>query len=334
MTDQTPPHSQVTAQSPFGSSDAVPPPYAVAAFYHFGPLPHFARVQKPLHEACQRLGVKGIALLASEGVNGTMAGSRAAMEEVLDTLCRLTGFNHIDHKWSTAQEMPFLRLKVRLKKEIVTLGVAGVDPNRRVGTYVAPEDWNALISDPDVVVVDTRNQEEVRIGTFAGAIDPQTRSFSQFPDYVKSHLDPARHKKIAMFCTGGIRCEKASSYMLEQGFAEVFHLKGGILNYLEKVPEAESLWQGACFVFDRRIALGHGLVEASDLVVCGGCRTPLSEAERKDPDYEDGVCCPHCAPLMTPERKASARERHRQVMLAQARGSTHLGPWSVAADQP
>ena len=334
MTDQTPPQSADFAQSVPDSRGAVSPPYAVAAFYHFGPLPHFASVQKPLHEACQRLGVKGIALLASEGVNGTMAGSRAAMEEVLDTLCRLTGFNRIDHKWSTAQEMPFLRLKVRLKKEIVTLGVAGVDPNRRVGTYVAPEDWNALISDPDVVVVDTRNQEEVRIGTFAGAIDPQTRSFSQFPDYVKSHLDPARHKKIAMFCTGGIRCEKASSYMLEQGFAEVFHLKGGILNYLEKVPEAESLWQGACFVFDRRIALGHGLVEASDLVLCGGCRTPLSEAERKDPDYEDGVCCPHCAPLMTPERKASARERHRQVMLAQARGSTHLGPWAVAADQP
>ena len=177
-------------------------------------------------------------------------------------------------------------------------------------------------------MIDTRNQEEVRIGTFAGAVDPQTRSFSQFPDYVKTHLDPAKHKKIAMFCTGGIRCEKASSYMLEAGFAEVFHLKGGILNYLEKVPETESLWQGACFVFDRRIALGHGLVEASDLVLCGGCRTPLSEAERSDAAYEDGVCCPHCAPLMTPERKASARERHRQVKLAQERGSIHLGPWS------
>ena len=304
------------------------PLHAVAAFYHFGALPHYKSIQEPLRATCARLGVRGIALLAAEGVNGTMAGSRAAMEEVLETLCRLTGFNRIDHKWSTAQEMPFLRLKVRLKKEIVTLGVEGVDPNRRVGTYVAPEDWNAVISDPDVVVLDTRNHEEVRIGTFAGAIDPLTRSFSEFPDYVKANLDPARHKKIAMFCTGGIRCEKASSYLLDQGFDEVFHLKGGILNYLEKVPEDESLWQGACFVFDRRIALGHGLVEASDLVLCGGCRTPLSTAEQQDPAFEAGVCCPHCAPLMTPARKASARERHRQVMLAQQRGDNHLGPWS------
>jgi UPF0176 protein len=314
--------------APAPSLPSDPPAYAVAAFYHFGALPHYRSIQTPLHETCARLGVRGIALLAEEGVNGTMAGSRAAMEEVLETLCRLTGFNRIDHKWSTAREMPFLRLKVRLKKEIVTLGVEGVDPNRRVGTYVAPEDWNALISDPDVVVLDTRNHEEVRIGTFAGAIDPLTRSFSEFPDYVKTHLDPSKHKKIAMFCTGGIRCEKASSYLLEEGFAEVFHLKGGILNYLEKVPEDESLWQGSCFVFDRRIALGHGLVEAADLVLCGGCRTPLTAEEQNAPDFEEGVCCPHCAPLMTPERKSSARERHRQVKLAAQRGDNHLGPWT------
>ena len=306
----------------------APAPYAVAAFYHFGALPDYRALQAPLRETCARLGVRGIALLAAEGINGTMAGTRAAMEEVLETIRRLTGFNTIDHKWSGAQEMPFLRLKVRLKKEIVTLGVEGVDPNQRVGTYVAPEDWNAVISDPEVILIDTRNHEEVRIGTFAGAIDPLTRSFSQFPGYVKNNLDPAKHKKVAMFCTGGIRCEKASSYMLQEGFAEVFHLKGGILNYLEKIPAEQSLWQGECFVFDRRIALGHGLVEAADLVLCGGCRTPLSEAERQSAEYEEGVCCPYCAPLMTPERKQSARERHRQVMLAEQRGSTHLGPWS------
>ena len=308
--------------------DDAAPPFAVAAFYHFGSLPQYRDLQAPLRDTCARLGVRGIALLAAEGVNGTMAGTRAAMEEVLETLRRLTGFNTIDHKWSQAREMPFLRLKVRLKKEIVTLGVDGVDPNKQVGTYVAPEDWNAVISDPDVIVIDTRNHEEVRIGSFAGAIDPLTRSFSEFPDYVKNNLDPAKHKKVAMFCTGGIRCEKASSYMLQEGFSEVFHLKGGILNYLEKIPASESLWQGECFVFDRRIALGHGLVEAADLVLCGGCRAPLSDSERCSADYEEGVCCPYCAPLMTAERKQSARERHRQMRLAEARGGTHLGPWT------
>jgi UPF0176 protein len=308
--------------------DDAAPAFAVAAFYHFGSLPHYRDLQAPLRDTCARLGVRGIALLAAEGVNGTMAGTRAAMEEVLETLRRLTGFNTIDHKWSQAREMPFLRLKVRLKKEIVTLGVDGVDPNKRVGTYVAPENWNAVISDPEVIVIDTRNHEEVRIGTFSGAVDPLTRSFSEFPDYVKNNLDPAKHKKVAMFCTGGIRCEKASSYMLQEGFSEVFHLKGGILNYLEKIPASESLWQGECFVFDRRIALGHGLVEAADLVLCGGCRAPLSDSERLSADYEEGVCCPYCVPLMTAERKQSARERHRQMRLAEARGVTHLGPWT------
>ena len=321
-------HGQPLSQTP---SEGMAP-FAVAAFYQFGALPHYRDVQAPLRDTCARLGVKGIALLADEGVNGTMAGSRAAMEEVLETIHRLTGFKKIDHKWSSAKEMPFLRLKVRLKKEIVTLGVEGVDPNQRVGTYVSPEDWNEVISDPEVVLIDTRNHEEVRIGTFAGAIDPLTRSFSQFPDYVKTHLDPAKHKKVAMFCTGGIRCEKASSYMLQQGFEEVYHLKGGILNYLEKVPAEDSLWQGECFVFDRRIALGHGLVEAADLVLCGGCRTPLSEDERRSNSYEEGVCCPYCAPLMTPERMQSARERHRQVKLAEQRGRSHLGPWSCESE--
>jgi len=328
MTQTHPIKAPAQAMTDASLRDDAAPPFAVAAFYHFGSLPQYSDLQAPLRDTCARLGVRGIALLAAEGVNGTMAGTRAAMEEVLETLRRLTGFNTIDHKWSQAREMPFLRLKVRLKKEIVTLGVDGVDPNKQVGTYVAPEDWNAVISDPDVIVIDTRNHEEVRIGSFAGAIDPLTRSFSEFPDYVKNNLDPAKHKKVAMFCTGGIRCEKASSYMLQEGFSEVFHLKGGILNYLDKIPASESLWQGECFVFDRRIALGHGLVEAADLVLCGGCRAPLSDSERRSADYEEGVCCPYCAPLMTAERKLSARERHRQMRLAEARGGTHLGPWT------
>ena len=328
MTQTHPIKAPAQAMTDAPLRDDTAPPFAVAAFYHFGSLPHYRDLQAPLRDTCARLGVRGIALLAAEGVNGTMAGTRAAMEEVLETLRRLTGFNTIDHKWSQAREMPFLRLKVRLKKEIVTLGVDGVDPNKRVGTYVAPENWNAVISDPEVIVIDTRNHEEVRIGTFSGAVDPLTRSFSEFPDYVKNNLDPAKHKKVAMFCTGGIRCEKASSYMLQEGFSEVFHLKGGILNYLEKIPASESLWQGECFVFDRRIALGHGLVEAADLVLCGGCRAPLSDSERLSADYEEGVCCPYCVPLMTAERKQSARERHRQMRLAEARGVTHLGPWS------
>jgi UPF0176 protein len=215
---------------------------------------------------------------------------------------------------------------VRLKKEIVTLGVPTVDPTRLVGTYVEPEDWNALIADPDIVLIDTRNADEVRIGTFEGAIDPQTTSFSQFPDYVKTHLDPQKHQKVAMFCTGGIRCEKASNYMLQEGFAEVYHLKGGILKYLEMIPEEQSKWRGDCFVFDRRVAVGHGLKVASHLHLCAGCRAPLSLEERQSNSYEEGVCCPYCVAVLTQQQKASARERHKQMLLAEQRGTSHLGP--------
>ncbi|MDQ0391822.1 oxygen-dependent tRNA uridine(34) hydroxylase TrhO [Labrys monachus] len=301
------------------------PTVEIAAFYHFARLPHFAALRQPLAQLCCSLGIKGIVLLAPEGINGTVAGSPAAMAAFHPKLRAITGLPDIGHKTSFAEAMPFLRMKVRLKEEIVTLGDPSVDPIERVGTYVEPRDWNALISDPDVLVIDTRNDFEVRIGSFQGAVDPKTRSFGEFPAYVRDHLDPARHRKVAMFCTGGIRCEKATSLMLREGFEEVYHLKGGVLRYLEEIPPTESLWQGACFVFDQRVAVGHGLA-VEDFALCHGCLSPLSADDRRSPDYEEGVSCPWCAQALTPERKASARERHRQVVLARARGDTHLGP--------
>ncbi|MDR3469415.1 MAG: rhodanese-related sulfurtransferase [Xanthobacteraceae bacterium] len=238
---------------------------AVAALYQFHPLPDFRELREPLHRLCAGLGLKGSLLLADEGLNGTVAGPADAIAAFIDLLQRGAVFggrlSDLELKLSTAADMPFRRLKVRLKKEIVTLGDATVDPTRRVGTYVAPEDWNSLLSDPELVLIDTRNGFEVAMGTFEGALDPQISRFSEFRDFVARRLDPARHRRVAMFCTGGIRCEKASSYMLAQGFAEVYHLKGGILKYLETVPQSQSRWRGHCFVFDDRVALGHGLVE-------------------------------------------------------------------------
>ncbi len=249
--------------------------YAVAALYQFVSLPDFRALQEPLRALCQDLQLKGSLLLAEEGLNGTISGMPAAIDgfiEQLRTSPLFAGrFDGLELKLSTAAEMPFRRLKVRLKKEIVTLGDPIADPTRRVGTYVAAGEWNALLAAPDVLVIDTRNAFEVAMGTFEGAVDPKIARFSEFRDFVHASLDPARHKKIAMFCTGGIRCEKASSYMLSHGFAEVYHLKGGILKYLEDVPETESRWRGGCFVFDERIALGHGLVEQAPLVGSETC---------------------------------------------------------------
>lgn len=232
--------------------------FDVAAFYEFAALPHYADLREPIRKACAENGVRGICLLASEGVNGTLAGPAEGLAATLDALRSITGLT-LPYKLSQAAEMPFKRLKVRLKKEIVTLGVPSADPTKRVGTYVAPEDWNALISEPDVLLIDTRNHFEVEMGAFRGTLDPGITAFGQFPAFVREKLDPERHKRIAMFCTGGIRCEKASAFMLNEGFEQVYHLKGGILKYLEEVPEAKSLWQGGCFVFDERVALGHGL---------------------------------------------------------------------------
>ncbi len=301
------------------------PTFEIAAFYHFARLPDFAALQKPVAAMCCSLGIKGIILLAPEGINGTVAGSPEAMAAFHPRLREITGLPGIEHKTSHAGEMPFLRMKVRLKEEIVTIGDKSVDPLEQVGTYVEPKDWNALISNPDVLVIDTRNDFEVRIGSFKGAIDPRTRSFGEFPAFVRDKLDPNSHRKVAMFCTGGIRCEKATSLMLREGFEEVYHLKGGVLRYLEEIPPADSLWEGACFVFDKRVAVGHGL-SVEDYALCHGCLSPLSVDDRQSRDYEDGVSCPYCASTLTARQKASSRERHRQEMLAKQHGRTHLGP--------
>lgn len=299
-------------------------PIVVAALYHFAPLPDFAALQLPLTQLAEAQGIKGTLLLASEGINGTVSGSREAIDALLAWLRQDDRLANLEHKESYYDEQPFYRLKVRLKKEIVTLGVPGIDPNEQVGTYVSPREWNELLADPEVVVVDTRNDYEVAVGTFEGAVDPHTRTFREFPDFVKKEMDPGKQKKVAMFCTGGIRCEKASALMLAEGFEEVFHLKGGILKYLEEVPEAESRWQGECFVFDERVAVGHGLAPGTHSL-CRGCRMPLSPADLESPDYQEGVSCSRCIDELTPEKKARLEERHRQSQLAAARNERHVG---------
>ena len=262
--------------------------------------------------------------MAEEGVNGTIAAKRENLPDVMATIADCCGSSPLEFKTSYAEILPFLRLKVRLKKEIVTIGNVKAHPNELVGEYVEAKDWNALISGPDVIVVDTRNDYEYRVGTFRNAIDPHTESFSQFPAWAKSNLDD-KAKKIAMFCTGGIRCEKASSFLRHEGFENVYHLKGGILKYLEDVPKEQSLWDGACYVFDERVAVGHGL-EIADFKTCHGCLEPVSTKDRKSPKYEKGVCCPNCADGLTEVQKASNRERQKQFELAQKRGTKHLGP--------
>lgn len=298
------------------------PRVVVAALYQFVTLEDYQALREPLLQAMLEHGVKGTLLLAREGINGTVAGSREAIDALLAWLKADARLVDIDHKESYCDEPPFYRTKVKLKNEIVTLGVPGVDPNDTVGTYVEPEQWNEIISDPEVVLIDTRNDYEVAIGTFAGAIDPDTRSFREFPDYVRQHYDPARHKKVAMFCTGGIRCEKASSFMLKEGFEEVYHLKGGVLNYLEKVPEEQSLWRGECFVFDNRVTVRHDLSEG-DYEQCHACRMPVSAEEMRSADYAPGVSCPHCIDSLPEKTRAAASERQRQIELAKARGEPH-----------
>lgn len=296
----------------------------VAALYKFVTLEDYKELQKPLLALCEDNGIKGTLLLAYEGINGTVAGSRQAIDNLCTYFNADARFHGLEYKESFADELPFYRMKVRLKKEIVTLGVPGVDPNKEVGEYVAPEDWNEVIADPDVVVIDTRNAYEYDIGTFKGALNPNTETFRAFPEFVRKNLDPKKHKKVAMFCTGGIRCEKASSFMLKEGFEKVYHLKGGILKYLENVPQEKSLWDGDCFVFDHRTAVVHGL-DVSKTETCFGCRHPVSEGDKVSTKYREGVHCPHCFDKMTPEQIASAAERHRQVELARKRGTSHLG---------
>ncbi len=286
----------------------------IAAFYKFVSLDDYQNRRQPLLNLCQQYNIKGTILLAAEGINGTIAGTRSSIDTILAALRSDPCFAELEHKESTATKAPFDRLKVRLKREIVTFGIPTVNPSNLVGTYIKPQDWNELIANPDVLVIDTRNQYEVEIGSFAGSIDPHTDSFTEFPEYVAAHLDPQQHKQIAMFCTGGIRCEKASSYLLSQGFEHVYHLQGGILKYLEEIPASESQWQGECFVFDDRVAVTHGL-EPGTHQLCWGCGNPISPADLTSPHYEPGICCPRCYPTITPAQRASRTERWRQLQL-------------------
>ncbi|MEP0912891.1 rhodanese-related sulfurtransferase [Leptolyngbya sp. GB1-A1] len=283
----------------------------VAAFYRFVKLPDYAEFRSPLLELCLAQGIRGTILLAAEGINGTIAGTRQGIDAVLTGLRSDDRFADLEQKESIADEMPFDRLKVRLKREIVTLGIPEVDPTEQVGRYVEPQDWNELITNPEVTLVDTRNQYEVDIGTFQGAKNPETATFRQFPQYVEQQLDPAQHKKVALFCTGGIRCEKATAYLLAQGFEEVYHLKGGILKYLEEVPPEKSLWQGECFVFDQRVAVQQGL-EPGTHEMCLSCGHPISEADKASADYEAGISCPYCIDRLTPEKRARQRAKRQQ----------------------
>jgi UPF0176 protein len=298
-------------------------PFLTAAFYQFVELPDFAELKAPLLAVCEAHGVKGIILLATEGINSTIAGPEAGVRAVLAYLRADPRLADLQHKEAWSDKAPFYRMKVRLKREIVTMGVPGISPTNMAGTYVKPQDWNALISDPDVVVVDTRNDYEVGIGTFAGALDPNIKSFAMLPQWVREapalNLESGKKPKVAMFCTGGIRCEKSTALLRAQGYDEVFHLEGGILKYLETVPEAHSLWQGQCFVFDERVSVGHGLVPGHH-GLCRACRQPLDDADLLSPLFEAGVSCPKCQASTSQAQKNSARERQRQWELAKARG--------------
>lgn len=286
----------------------------VATFYKFVKLEDCAEKKQSLLSFCQEKGIKGTIILAKEGINATIAGTRQGIDAVLELLHSDPRFAGLEYKESLSNSYPFERMKVLLKKEIVSLGVDDIDPSEKVGTYVSPQQWNQLISDPEVILVDTRNEYEVNIGSFKGSNNPHTDSFREFPEYVKHNLDPNKHKKVAMFCTGGIRCEKATSFLLKQGFKEVYHLQGGILKYLEEVPAKESLWQGECFVFDERVAVKHGL-ELGSYDMCLGCGHPISEAEKHSPEYEEGICCPHCFQELTEEKRIRQQEKIKQLKL-------------------
>jgi len=298
--------------------------YVVCALYKFVRLEDFEALREPLLKVMEENAVKGTLLLALEGINGTISGSREGIDALLAWLNNDTRLNPISFKESFDDVQPFYRTKVKLKREIVTMGVEGIDPRKTVGTYVKPADWNALISDPDVTVIDTRNDYEIEIGTFKHAIDPNTQTFREFPQYVEQNLDPQQNKKVAMFCTGGIRCEKSTAYLKEQGFEEVYHLEGGILKYLEEVPEEESLWQGDCFVFDNRVAVNHNL-EKSIYDQCYACRLPITEEDKQSEQYEAGVSCPRCFGTHTEAQLIRFREREKQVRLSKERRESHLG---------
>lgn len=298
--------------------------YVVCALYKFVSLPNYKEIRQPLLNTMEQHNVRGTLLLAEEGINGTVAAKREGIDALLAWLDKQPGLDNIVSKESFDDECPFYRTKVKLKKEIVTMGVQGIDPKEVVGTYVKPKDWNALISDPDVVLVDTRNDYEIEIGTFENAVDPKTKTFREFPQWAKKNLDPSKNKKVAMFCTGGIRFEKSTAYMKEQGFEEVYHLEGGILKYLEEVPKEDTMWKGECFVFDNRVAVDHDLNKGS-YDQCHACRMPITEEEKQLEAYQEGLSCHHCIDTVSDEQRERFAERQKQIELAKARGEGHIG---------
>jgi UPF0176 protein len=311
-------------------------PLCVAALYRFARFEDCASLRAPLQRLCAEQGIRGTLLLAPEGINGTIAGPREGIARVLDHIRGLPDCADLDVKLSRAATMPFHRMKVRVKREIVTMGQPEIDPRASAGTYVDPQDWNALISNPDTIVIDTRNDYEVAVGAFAGAIDPKTASFRDFPEWFRRRrealLGSGKAPKVAMYCTGGIRCEKSTAFLKQEGVENVFHLKGGILRYLETVPEDQSLWRGECFVFDQRVAIGHGLAPGTH-VLCHACRRPVSPDDLASPLYEAGVSCPACYAERTEEQRASCRERHRQELLAAVQGRAHIGAVQSGAER-
>lgn len=320
-----------------GQDPSPQAPLSVAALYRFARFEHCESLRAPLLRLCTGQAIRGTILLAPEGINGTIAGPADGVARVLDHIRTLPDCAELDVKMSSAATMPFHRMKVRIKREIVTMGEPAIDPRAGAGTYVEPQDWNALIADPDTIVIDTRNAYEVAIGAFAGAIDPQTESFRAFPEWFRRErerlLGSGRPVKVAMYCTGGIRCEKSTAFVRQEGVEDVFHLKGGILRYLETVPEEESLWRGECFVFDQRVAVGHGLAPGTH-ILCHACRRPISEAELATPLYEEGASCAACHGERSEAQRASYRERHRQETLAAAHGRAHIGAvWTEAPDE-
>jgi UPF0176 protein len=298
--------------------------FVVCALYKFVSLDNHQALRAPLHNTLLANQVRGTLLLASEGINGTVAGTRQGIDALLDWLRSHSQLADIDYKESSTDSLPFKRTRVKLKKEIVTMGVPDIDPAHVVGTYVNPQDWNALISDPDVLLVDTRNDYEVQVGTFKNAVNPGTGTFREFPRYVEQQLDPKKHKKVAMFCTGGIRCEKSTAFLKAQGFNEVFHLKGGILKYLEEVPEDKTLWEGECFVFDERVTVNHRL-EEGNYDQCHACRLPITDTDKASEKFLQGVSCPHCFDKLTAKQRNRFQERQKQMDLARQRGDAHMG---------
>ena len=298
----------------------------VAALYRFASFAQPEVLQPQIADWCAEHGLKGTILVATEGINGTVAGSAAGIEAVIELLRTLPDCADLDVKYSHAVEMPFYRMKVRVKKEIVTMGIDGIDPTRQVGNYVQPEDWNALISNPDTILIDVRNDYEVAIGTFEGAVDPKTKTFTEFPEWFREHRDELAEgkTKFAMFCTGGIRCEKSTAFLKSEGIDEVYHLKGGILRYLENIPEAKSKWQGECFVFDERVSVKHRL-ELGEMELCHACRDPISQADKASAHFIEGVSCPACFAERSEDDRGRFAERQRQIALAKKRGKQHIG---------